>query len=149
MTEVRFYHLTRTTLEAALPQLVRKVLERDMRAVIMAGTNDRVEALTELLWAFDQASFLPHGSRKDGYPEHQPVYLTNEDTNPNGASVLFLVDGMATEQPETFQIVAELFDGGDEDAVATARQRWKQYKRQGFTLTYWQQDQQGRWHKGA
>ena len=149
MTEVRFYHLTRTTLEAALPQLVRKVLEREMRAIIKASTSDRVEALTELLWAFDQRSFLPHGSPKDGHADHQPVYLTTEDRNPNGAGVLFLVDGSATEQPETFQIVAELFDGGDEGAVADARERWKQYKRAGYALTYWKQDQQGQWHKAA
>jgi len=148
-TEVRFYHLTRTTLEAALPQLVRKVLERGLRAVIKAGNADRVEALTTLLWTFDQAAFLPHGNAKDGNADHQPVFLTTEDTNPNGASVLFLVDGQTSGDAGRYTLVADLFDGGDSQAVADARQRWTACRRAGHTLTYWQQDDDGRWTKAA
>ena len=39
MTEVRFYHLQRKTLEQALPQLLEKTLERGWRAVVMAGSE--------------------------------------------------------------------------------------------------------------
>ena len=45
MTEVRFYHLQRKTLEDALPQILEKTLERGWRAVVMAGSEERVEAL--------------------------------------------------------------------------------------------------------
>ena len=34
MTEIRFYHLQRTALEAALPPMLEKTLERGQRAVI-------------------------------------------------------------------------------------------------------------------
>ena len=61
MTEVRFYHLTRTTLEAALPQMLEKTLERDQRAVVRAGSEERVEALTNWFWTYRDRSFLPHG----------------------------------------------------------------------------------------
>ena len=61
MTEVRFYHLTRTTLEAALPRMLEKTLERDQRAVVRAGSEERVEGLTIWLWSYRVRSFLDHG----------------------------------------------------------------------------------------
>ena len=42
-----------------------------------------------------------------------------------------------------------LFDGEDDDAVATARARWGEAKAQGFDVTYWQTDENGRWVKKA
>ena len=149
MTEIRFYHLTRTSLEQALPQLLEKALERGWRAVVMAGTDARVEALNQHLWTYKERSFLPHGSAKDGFAARQPVWLTSADENPNGAHVLFLVDGAATQDPAAFPLVAEIFDGSDPDAVQDARRRWKAYRQAGHELTYWKQDDRGRWHKGA
>jgi DNA polymerase-3 subunit chi len=149
MTEVRFYHLTRTSLEQALPQLLERALERDWRAVVMAGTEARVEQLNQHLWTYDEKGFLPHGSAKDGYADRQPVWLTTQDENPNGAHVAFLVDGAGTQQPEAFGLIAEMFDGNDPEAVQGARQRWKAYRKGGHELTYWQQDDRGRWKKGA
>lgn len=149
MTEVRFYHLTRTTLEDALPNLLERALQREWRAVVVAGSEARVEQLNQHLWTYDERGFLPHGSPKDGFAEHQPVWLTTDDENPNGAHVAFLVDGATTERPEAFGLVAEMFDGNDPEAVQAARQRWKAYRAQGHELTYWQQDERGRWKKGA
>jgi DNA polymerase-3 subunit chi len=59
MTEIRFYHLTTTTLERALPVLLEKVLARGDRAVVIAGSDERVAALDTALWTYDDRSFLP------------------------------------------------------------------------------------------
>ena len=93
MTEINFYHLTRSSLEQALPELLDKTLARGWRAVVMAGSQERVEALTQHLWTYRADSFLPHGSKKDGRAEDQPIWLTTDDERPNKADVLFLTDG--------------------------------------------------------
>ena len=108
--EIRFYHLTRTTLEAALPQMLEKTLERGQRAVVQAGSAARVEALTAWLWTYQDRSFLPHGSAKDGHGALQPVWLTDQDERPNGAQVLFLTDGLPSvgeQDPERIAQQAE------------------------------------------
>jgi DNA polymerase-3 subunit chi len=145
MTDVRFYHLTSTSLEAALPQMLEKTLERGQRAVVIAGSETRVEALNAHLWTYKDRSFLPHGTAKDGFGERQPVWLTEGDENPNGAQVLFLTDGAASERVGDFQVCALLFDGRDAAAVDRARGQWRGYKDAGHQVTYWQQDAQGRW----
>lgn len=143
MTEIRFYHLTRKTLEQALPEMLEKTLERGWRAVVMAGSPERVEALTNHLWAYRPESFLPHGSAKDGNAEHQPIWLTADDERPNSAEVLFLTDGAKTAIPNEYTRVCELFDGNNEQAVIEARTRWKSYKSEGHALSYWQQGERG------
>jgi len=149
MTEVRFYHLQRRTLEQALPKILEKVLERNWRAVVLAGSPERVDALNQHLWTFDPASFLPHGSARDGFADRQPVWLTAEDENPNGATVLVQVDGVTSGQIASYDLVCDLFDGNDEEAVMAARDRWKACKAAGHGLTYWQQNDRGGWEKRA
>ena len=147
MTEVRFYHLTRTALEAALPQMLEKTLERGQRALVMAGSEARVEALTAQLWSYSDQSFLPHGSAKDGHAEDQPIWLTLDDEVPNGASVLFLTDGATSQRIDAYARCAILFDGNDPAAVAAARAQWTDLKGEGHELSYWQQNERGGWQQ--
>jgi DNA polymerase III subunit chi len=149
MTEIRFYHLQRTALETALPPMLEKTLERGQRAVVMAGSEERVEHLAGHLWTYNERSFLPHGSTRDGYADRQPIWLTAKDENPNAAQVLFLTDGAASIQVEDYALCVELFDGNDAAAVMAARERWTQYKTAGHQLTYWQQTPAGRWEQKA
>lgn len=149
MTEVRFYHLQRERLEQVLPQLLEKTLERGWRAVVMAGSDDRVEVLNGLLWNYTREGFLPHGSRKDGHPDRQPIWLTELDENPNGANVLFLIDGANSTRISEFQLCCEVFDGRDDFALVGARNHWRMRKEAGFDLTYWQQTERGNWEKKA
>lgn len=143
--EIRFYHLQHMSLERALPQLLEKTLERGWRAVVMASSEERVEALNGQLWTYGKDSFLPHGSQKDGNPEMQPVWLTHLDENPNAATVLFLVDGANTARVGEYDLCCDLFDGRDEAAVEAARVRWTACKEAGHKLTYWQQSETGGW----
>ncbi|MBL4693248.1 MAG: DNA polymerase III subunit chi [Magnetovibrio sp.] len=147
MTEVAFYHLTKSTLEQALPLLLGKTLEAGKRAVVLLGNEDRVEALNGALWTEDANSWLPHGSKKDGQAELQPVWLTDKDENPNGAAFVFLTDGAQCSDLAVFERCFELFDGTSDEAVQMARTRWKTYTHQGFDLTYWQQTDVGGWRK--
>lgn len=149
MTEVRFYHLQRTPLDRALPQLLERTLARGWRALVMARSRERVEALNGLLWTYSREGFLPHGSAADGNADRQPVWLTDSDENPNGASVLFLTDGAGSSHVGDYDLVCEMFDGNDDEAVAQARDRWRDYLQAGHHLTYWQQSGQGGWEKKA
>lgn len=149
MTDVAFYHLQRSPLEAVLPKLLEKTLQAGKRAVVMAGSDARVEALTGLLWTYDAASWLPHGSARDGHPEHQPIWLTARDEAPNGATFLFLADGADTDTLAAFERCFDLFDGNDADAVAAARRRWTARRDAGHAVTYWQQGGRGGWEQKA
>jgi len=147
MTDVGFYHLLHWPLERALPKLLEKALERGHRAIVLAGSKQRVEDLNSVLWTYEERSWLPHGGAGDGEASEQPIFLTAEDENPNGADVLVTVDGRAPAGTEGFARIIDMFDGRDEAMGAAARQRWRGYLDQGLDLTYWQQTEAGGWDK--
>ena len=146
-TEVLFYHLERQTLDDVLPSLVERTLGRGWRAVIQAGSVEKVEQLDLLLWTYSDDSFVPHGTSRDGAAERQPIYLTTATDNPNGAQVRFLVDGATCDEVHSYTRVVYLFDGRDSAAVDQARQVWKTVKAAGSQPTYWQQSPSGGWER--
>ena len=147
MTEISFYHLEKSNLEHALPKLLEKVLEMGKRALVMGESEARIEILASALWTYNPDSWLPHGTSKDSYPEEQPVWLSSEDTNPNGATFLFLLNGMNSERVSDFERCFVLFDGNDPSMVDIARTHWSDYQKSGHNVTYWQQSSSGAWEK--
>lgn len=151
MVEIRFYHLARTGPDRALPALLAKCQQRALRSVVVAGSEERAEAYAEMLWTFDDRSFLPHGTRRDGEADRQPVWITDRLENPNGATVLFLTDDVGppegTAWPELpgINLVCDLFNGDEAESLSQARERYRLALSTPHTLTYWQQDEQGRW----
>ncbi len=148
MTDIGFYHLTRSGLDQALPQLLQKTMAAGKRALVVLGSEQRVQWFNDYLWTFDAASWMPHGTPKEGDAAAQPVWLDVGDDNPNKAEFLFLADGGTSDRIADFERCFDLFDGHDDDAVADARARWKTLKEAGHQLAYWQQGERG-WEKKA
>ncbi|NWG92920.1 MAG: DNA polymerase III subunit chi [Parvularculaceae bacterium] len=150
MTEVLFYHLERASLESVLPGLLERTLERGWKAIVRCGSKETAARLDDVLWTFSDESFLPHSAEPEGAAS-QPVWLTAEDAVPNAADVLFLVDNAAADAGAIAGFVrcVSIFDGGDDKAVAAARDFWKAVKAAGHEATYWKHSPQGRWEKQA
>lgn len=147
--EVWFYHLERSTLDQVLPELLERTLARGWRAIVRTPDGERLEHLDGWLWSYREASFLPHGLGEEPMAERQPIVLTSGLANPNGAEVLFLIDGAEPGALDGFARCILLFDGRDEAALATARQRWKGFKDAGLPVSYWRQGAERGWEKQA
>lgn len=149
MAELWFYHLERTELERALPPLLEKCLQRGWRALVRGGLAERLDALDASLWTFRDDSFVPHARDGAGEASRQPVLLTMEGGNSNGAQALFLIDGAEPGDLSGFERACLIFDGRDEAALETARLRWKAAKDAGIAASYWRENAAGKWEKQA
>ena len=150
MTEILFYHLQGQKLEGVLPALLEKSLERGWKVVVQGSSEEHIEALDAHLWTYRDDGFLPHGTWREPEAAQQPVLFTLTESNPNGATVRFLIDGAPMPaDPQNYQRIVLLFDGNDEEAVTAARAHWSTAKEKGLEATYWQADEQGRWAKKA
>lgn len=152
MTETLFYHLERRGLDDVLPGLLEKTLERGWRAIVRTESAERAEAIDNLLWTYNDQTFLPHAQLGDGEPAHQPVLITVEEGNPNGAQILFVVGGAPPpawddESAQALSRIVLMFDGRDPEAVQAARSAWKGAKDVGHDVTYWKETPGGKWEK--
>jgi len=148
VTEIRFYHLEQRRVDQALPLLLERALEEGRRVLVRASSEEMVAALNERLWAYDDASFLPHGAAGDGDPMEQPIFLTSELKNPNAATMLVQLSGAETgDADDAFDLVVLMFDGRDEAALGEARSEWRRLKDQGRAINYWRESDEGGWER--
>jgi DNA polymerase-3 subunit chi len=151
MAEIAFYHLQTTSLEAALPQLLAKCMQRDWPVVVECGNPDRVNALDEHLWTFNDTAFLPHGTEPEN-ADRQPIWLCADEGNPNAAKVRFYVEGAmphASSDYAPYERVILMFDGNNDQIVSTARSTWKALRTADHSLSYWKQSEAGGWQKAG
>jgi DNA polymerase-3 subunit chi len=143
-----FYHLERTGLDQALPELLEKTLQRGWKAVVRTPEPERIEHLDGWLWSYRDDSFLPHAPSDEPNAARQPVLLTTGFENPNGADALFLIDGAEPGELEGYARCVVLFDGADDTQLARARAQWSAAKGKGVPVSYWKQQARG-WEKTA
>lgn len=150
MGQVMFYHLTRRPLEATLPDLLSRSLERGWRVVVRGRDANRLAALDAALWTGREDSFLPHGMAGGAHDNDQPVLLTTATDCPNAAQCLITVDSAPMDPTEAaqFERVCVMFDGTDEGALAHARGQWRQITQAGASAQYWS-EASGKWEKKA
>ncbi len=147
MTDVNFYQLGARPLDAVLPRLLEKALAAGFRTVIRAADPDLLAAIDTMLWTYDPASFLPHAI--DGpFAADQPILLTAEPADANGADLLAVVDGVLPGDLGPYRRALYLFDGGHPAALDRARGHWRALKeRDGVTPVYWREGDGGRWEQ--
>ena len=143
--EALFYGLRGTSLEGPLRELLQKSLERGWRVVVRAGSAERVEALNDALWLGPEQYFIPHGSGADGFGSRQPVYLTDGDENPNGARVLFLLEGVLGDV-SGYERCVSLFDGGDSETLSLVGEQERVLGDLGYSIQRWERGEGG-WEK--
>ena len=144
--DVWFYHLERATLEQVLPDLLEKTLARGWRARIRSEASGQIEAIDNWLWTYRDDSFLPHGLTGEPFADHQPILLGEADGNPNGAKVLFVLDGDPGDIA-SYERCVVIFDGREEAALGAARGLWARCRKAGHGVTYWRQGENRGWQK--
>lgn len=149
MTEIRFYHLQKQTLDQALPLILEKAYASHQHIMVKLSNSNEVERMNAHLWAYHPDKFLPHGSQKSGHASQQPIWLTDQDENPNDAKILILTQNKTEENLDAYNLCCEMLNGHDDQAIAAARTRWKEYTAAGHTVTYWHQSESGKWEKKA
>ena len=150
MPEFRFHHLERRRIEQALPDFLEAALAEGHRIVVQTPSREWRDALNERLWTYREDSFLPHGSASDGDPASQPIFLTETDESPNGATLRVLLGPADVERfrdAASCKRVIVLFDSRDEAAMAEARTAWKLRTGAGASPSYWNEGDEGGWVK--
>jgi DNA polymerase-3 subunit chi len=143
MTErVDFYILKSTTARQRFSfacRLTEKAYLRDLKVVILQDNLDDAKTLDELLWTFDERSFVPHQiCLNDQFDAATPVHLALESANMPVADLLVNLSDRLPSRWERYARVAEIIDA-DEERRRLGRGRFKAYREQKVVLDTHQQ----------
>ena len=133
MPEATFYQLADSAHEpTAQLQTVCRVVHKAYllagRASVLCSSEALAKRLDDLLWTFNQGSFIPHMLA----PSDEAVVLaTDLALLPDDRDLILMVDTL----PDGMQRFAQVRDFIMPDRKDQARQRYRQLKQIGFNLT--------------
>ena len=139
MTQVDFYILDLDSDDARLRlacRLVDKALQRDLHVFVHSASDDEARKLDELLWTFEQGSFIPHRV-VSGEPESAPaepvLIAVNRPPSPGRWDVLV---NLAADVPEFFSRYERVAEIVDANALRReqSRERYRFYRDRGYKL---------------
>ena len=136
MTQVDFYVLPGDSVKNRVHfacRLADKAYRLGHRVFIHTESPEQTRQLDDLLWTFQQNSFVPHSVYQDAGDTPPPVLLAH-DVEPD-ASIQVLIN-LAAEVPlffSRFERVAELVND-NADIRQQGRGRYSFYKERGYPL---------------
>lgn len=132
---VDFYLLNQSVPDGKLRaacRLSKKAHARDMTTYLQVSDAAEAARLDDMLWTFDQGSFIPHRLDRDD-TDPAPLAIGWEPPRGNPPDLLVALAGNDPGQFQDCPRVAEVVDATDEDKQA-ARRRYKTYKDSGCEL---------------
>lgn len=136
--QVDFYQLSRDPVEGVLPAIAGRILGLGERLLVVSGEADRLDRISEGLWAGPPESFLAHGRAGEAREEVQPILLATDCQAANGARHVAIVDGTWRDEALTFDRAFHFFD---DDTIEAARASWRVLsKAEGVEPRFWRQD---------
>lgn len=79
MQEINIYELTKTAWTKAFPKLVETISSKGNKVVVLCKNPESMQEMDNLLWTFEQLSFLPHVTENDPMIDQTPVLLVSND----------------------------------------------------------------------
>ena len=123
-------------------RLTEKAYLKDLGVVILSETTADAQAVDELLWTFNDRSFVPHQYCKDQQPmaADTPVHVTAALDAVVTADLLINLSDRLPVGLERFARIAEIIDA-DPERRRLGRERFKSYRELKLALETHQLDE--------
>ena len=135
---VDFYLLLNSRADAKLQlacRLANKIYRIGKTVFVQAADAEQAGRLDDLMWTFEQGSFLPHrqvGEQSGSLPE--PVIIGHEGAPcESGQNVLISLGNEAPRHYAEYERIADIV-AADDDDKARARERFRFYRSLGCKL---------------
>ena len=136
MPRVDFYLLVRHTADGKLRaacRLCQKIYTLGHTALIQARDLAQAETLDDLMWTFDQSSFIPHALNDKGTRADSPIVIGYLQPTSTQENVLVSLLDTVPDYFDQYSRIAEFVDDTAEDKTK-ARDRFRVYRERGCRL---------------
>ena len=138
MSRVDFYVLSESSPDARLRyacRLAEKAFEQGMRVYVQTPSLAEAQRLDDLLWTFNERSFLPHEVLNGNPPSHAKVMILigEAEAPPTHRGLLINLTNVLPAALESYERIAEIVDV-DVERKRLSRERWKVYRERGCEM---------------
>lgn len=135
MTRIDFYILSENARSNRLQlacKLTDKAYQAGHRVCLHVASDTDIERMNELLWTFNEQSFIPHDAPKHHSPDTPVTITTNLDDTEEHDILINLTD----EVPSCFSQFERLLEPVDpsEKSRMASRERYRYYRDCGYTI---------------
>lgn len=136
MTQVDFYILPDTTLEARLAfacRLAETIHGKGYRLHLHAEDETMARELDDLLWTFRPESYLPHALLDSEHAGDVPVTIGWQGPPEPGVAAMLNLHPEIPEWFSRFERVAEIINQ-HQNVLTVKRECWQTYKKRGYPV---------------
>lgn len=129
--DILFYVLSSTdevARETFITKLVNKIYQQNRQCDICMDSDDALHRLDMLLWDYKPHSFIPHATANE---RPAPIQLWHASVAESCHDVFINIHPEFPPNFTQYQRTIEVLDQS-EQLIHRGRERWKQYKAQGF-----------------
>ena len=113
--------------------LVNKIWQQGDYVYIHTNCREEAGTLDDLLWTFNDISFVPHTLDDPAGTDATPIILGWQDEPPDNCRIMLNLSDHIPAAAEQFDRIVEIV-AGDERLKKMARQRYCDYRDQGYEL---------------
>ena len=135
-----FYILNKAEdLKISVCKIIKEYYKKKYKIFVSSHSNDLIDELNNLLWTFEQISFIPHCTTKN-YDKNSPILLSGKDSFPETVNlkeydVWLNLDDEIEENYTDFEIIIEIVSQNEEERML-ARKRYLNYQNNNFEVKH-------------
>ena len=135
-----FYILNKAEdLKISVCKIIKEYYKKKYKIFVSSHSNDLIDELNNLLWTFEQISFIPHCTNKN-YDKNSPVLLSGKDSFPETVNlkeydVWLNLDDEMEENYTDFEIILEIVSQNEKERMLS-RKRYLNYQKNNFEVKH-------------
>lgn len=136
MPRIDFYILpdqNRLSLQKFACRLADKAYQQGNRILIQTENAEESRVVDDMLWTFNDDSFLPHGLDDESATSEQPIVITHGNSQHENFQTMINLSSITPVDATKFDRIAEIVNQ-EAERKQTGRKHYKVYKDQGYEL---------------
>jgi len=135
-----FYILNKAEdLKISVCKIIKEYYKKKYKIFVSSRSDDLVNELNNLLWTFEQISFIPHCTTKN-YDKNSPILLSGKDSFPKTINlkeydVWLNLDDEMEENYTDFEIILEIVSQNEEERILS-RKKYLNYQKNNFEVKH-------------
>lgn len=133
MPAVEFIKLRKPEKAKHLCRLAEKFFNEGKRVLITVLDDNQGVTLDRFMWSWQKGAFIPHAFDNGAVDcLDEPVVITTEERNPNGARILVMGKPCSMEFIQQFEHAFDFAEMYAEELADAARRRFVRYRESGL-----------------